>query len=99
MPTISAIPSIILFCYYQMHTVIFISFHVPCIILSNVHFNILVSMFLFLFNQSQSEAGVVNQTISPCFGKRSTVCQSNVQAAKTEQKNCYTIRNIMYITF
>ena len=56
-------------------------------------------MFLFLFNQSQSEAGVVNQTISPCFGKRSTVCQPNVQAAKTEQKNCYTSRNVMYITF
>ena len=31
------------------------SFHVPCIIVSNVYFYILRSMFPFLFNQSQSK--------------------------------------------
>ena len=36
-------------------------YHVPCIILSNVYFYIVYSMFTFLFNQSQSEASVVNQ--------------------------------------
>ena len=37
------------------------SFHVPCIILSNFYFDIVSSMFLFPFNQSQSKASVVNQ--------------------------------------
>ena len=37
------------------------SFHVPCIILSNVYFYIVRSMFRFLFNWSQSKASVVNQ--------------------------------------
>ena len=37
------------------------SFHVPCIILSNVYFYILRSMFLFLLNRSQPKTCVVNQ--------------------------------------
>ena len=37
------------------------SFHVPCIILSNVYFYIARSMFPSLFNWSQSKASVVNQ--------------------------------------
>ena len=38
------------------------SFHVPCIIHSNVYFYIVVhSMFPFLFNWSQSKANAVNQ--------------------------------------
>ena len=37
------------------------SFHVSCIILSNVYFYIVRSMFPFLFNQSQSKVSVVNQ--------------------------------------
>ena len=37
------------------------SFHVPCIILSNVYFYIPRSMFPFLFNRSQSKVSVVNQ--------------------------------------
>ena len=37
------------------------SFNVPCIILSNVYFYIIRSMFLFPFNRSQSKASVVNQ--------------------------------------
>ena len=37
------------------------SFHVPCIILSNVYFYIIRSMFLFPFNRSQLKASVVNQ--------------------------------------
>ena len=43
---------ILLFSYY---------FHVPCIILSNVYFCIVRSMFPFLFNGSQSKASVINQ--------------------------------------
>ena len=34
------------------------SFHVPSIILSNVYFYIVCSMFPFLFNRSQSKASV-----------------------------------------
>ena len=37
------------------------SYHVPCIILSNVYFYIVRSMFPFLFNWSQSKASVVTQ--------------------------------------
>ena len=37
------------------------SFHVLCIILSNVYFYIACSMFPFLFNRSQLKASVVNQ--------------------------------------
>ena len=37
------------------------SFHVPCIIPSNVYFYIVRSMFPFLFNRSQPKASVVNQ--------------------------------------
>ena len=37
------------------------SFHVPYIILSNVYCYIVLSMFPFLFNRSQSKASVVNQ--------------------------------------
>ena len=36
------------------------SFHVPCIIFSDVHFYIVRSIFLFLFNWSPSKASVVN---------------------------------------
>ena len=35
--------------------------HVPCPILTNVHFYIVRSMFAFLFNRLQSKASVVNQ--------------------------------------
>ena len=51
-----------------------------------MHFNIVLFVFLFLFNQSQSKAGVVNQIIYPCFRKRSPVGQLNVQAARTEKE-------------
>ena len=37
------------------------SFHVPCIVLSNVYFHIVCSMFFFLFNWSQSKGSVVTQ--------------------------------------
>ena len=36
------------------------SFHIPSIILSNVYFYIVRSMFPFLFNRSQSTASIVN---------------------------------------
>ena len=35
--------------------------HVPCTILTNVHFYIVRSMFVFIFNRSQSKTGAVNQ--------------------------------------
>ena len=38
-----------------------ISYHVPCIILSNVYFYIVRSMFPFLVNRSQLKASIVNQ--------------------------------------
>ena len=37
------------------------SFHVPCIIISNVYFYIVRSMFPFLFDRSQLKASVFNQ--------------------------------------
>ena len=37
------------------------SFHIPSIILSNVYFYIVRSMFPFLFNRSQSTASIINQ--------------------------------------
>ena len=37
------------------------SFHVPCVIPSNVYFYNVCSMFPFLFNRSQLKASVVNQ--------------------------------------
>ena len=37
------------------------SFLVPCIILSNIYFYIVLSMLPFLFNRSQSKPSVVNQ--------------------------------------
>ena len=35
--------------------------HVPCIIISKVYYYIVLSMFPFLFNWSQSKASVINQ--------------------------------------
>ena len=40
------------------------SYHVPCIILSNVYFYILHSKFPFLFNWAQSKGSVVNQRVT-----------------------------------
>ena len=50
----------------------------------------LLSMSSFLFYQSHSKAGAVNQIIHPCFGKRSTIGQLNVQAATAEDEEQYT---------
>ena len=50
------------------------SFHVPCIILSNVSFYIVLrSMFPFPFNRSQSKASVVNQ-MNHLFLKLKNIC-------------------------
>ena len=62
------------------------SFHAPFIIPSKLHFNTTLSMFAFLFNQSQSIAGVVNQMIDLCFPKRFTIDQLNVQPATAEKE-------------
>ena len=51
-----------------------------------MHFNIVLSMFLFLLNQSQSKASNANQMIHLCFSKRSTVGQLNAQAATAEKE-------------
>ena len=58
---------VVLFCtsvYFVIGKLILLfsySFYVPCIILSNVYFYIVRSIFPFLFNQSQSKASVINQ--------------------------------------
>ena len=50
--------------YFAMSKLILLfsySFHVPCIILCNVYFYIVRSMFPFLFNWSQPKASVVDK--------------------------------------
>ena len=63
----SAIPCISLFCNQQIHNVFSYSFQAPHIMLSNVCFYIVRSMFPFLFNWSQLKASVVNQMGHPFF--------------------------------
>ena len=50
------------------------SFHVPCIILSNVYFYIVRSLFPFLFNWPQSKASVVNQVSHLFFEAQKYFC-------------------------
>ena len=76
-----AIPYISLFNLQQTDTVDLIFFSLSCILLSNVHFHTVLSIFPFLFNRSQSKAGVVNQMTHPCFRKKLVLGQLNVQAA------------------
>ena len=61
MKTRSAILYISLFWVSKLILLFSYTFHVPCIILSNVCFYIVHSMFPFPFNWSQSKARVVNQ--------------------------------------
>ena len=75
------------------------SSHVPCIILYNVYFCIVRSIFFFFFNRSQSEAGVVNQMIHLSFRRRSTIDQLNVPTTTAEKEKLYTLSNIIYIKF
>ena len=51
----------------------------------------LLSMSPFLFYQSHPKAGAVNQIIHPCFCKRLTIGQLNVQAATAEDEEQYTL--------
>ena len=70
------------------------SFHVPYTILSNVcYFCTVRSMFSFLFNRSQSEAGVVNQMRHLSFRGRSTIGQVNVQTTTDEKEKLYILSN------
>ena len=46
-----------------------ILFYLPCIILSNVHFNIVLSKFHFRFKQLQFKQVIFNQMVHPCFCK------------------------------
>ena len=75
------------------------SFHVPCTILFKVYFYTVRSMFPFLFNQSQSEVGVVNQKGKLCFRRRSTIGQLNLQSATTKKEKLYTLSKITHIKF
>ena len=51
----------------------------------------LLSVSQFLFYQSHPKAGAVNQIIHPCFCKRLTIGQLNVQAATAEDEGQYTL--------
>ena len=84
--TSSAIQYISLFCHQQIQTIPF-----------NVYFYIVRSMFLFLFNRSQSKAGVVNQMNHVCFGREPAIGQFNVQTAIAKKKNYvhWVIYNIL----
>ena len=62
MRTSSAIPCINLLFHQETHMLFSYSFHVPYIILFNVYFYIVRSMFPFLFNRSQSKVSVVNMS-------------------------------------
>ena len=65
------------------------SFHVPCTILSNVYFYPVFFMLPFLFNRSETKAGiVVNLLGHPCFRKRATIGQLNTQATAAESRCC-----------
>ena len=60
----SAIPYISLFCHQQTHSVIFIVFHVPCIILFNIYFYIARSMFpFFLTDHNQKQVLLIKWVI------------------------------------
>ena len=94
--------------YYLVHQIILLSANLHC------HFHILfmyyslyfptfifvlyVPCFLFL-NQSQSEAGDVNQMSHLSFWRGSNIGQLNVQTAMVEKENLYTLSNIIYIKF
>ena len=62
-------------------------------ILSNVYFYMVSAIFPFLFNRSQSKAGVVNQMSHLCFRRRSTI-QLNVQTATAEKEKLYALSNM-----
>ena len=51
----------------------------------------LLSLSTFLFYQSHPKAGAVNQIIHPCFCKRLTIGQRNVEAATGEYQEQYTL--------
>ena len=51
----------------------------------------LLSMSRFLFYQSHPKAGAVNQIIHPCFCKKFTISQRNVQATTAEDEEQYTL--------
>ena len=74
--------------YHQTHDAIFIliSCTIPFILIFIMHFSNVRSMFLLLFNQSQSTTSVVNQMIHPYFHKRSTAGQLNVEASTPERE-------------
>ena len=49
------------------------------------------SMLLFLFNQFESETGVVNQMIRLCFRKRSIIGQLHAQTPTAEKEKLYNL--------
>ena len=52
----------------------------------------LLSMSPFPFYQSHPKAGAVNEIIRPCFCKRFTIGQRNVQAATAEDEEQYSLK-------
>ena len=90
-PVYSGISKLILQCPY--------SFHILCTILSTVYLHTVLSIFPFLFYKSHLKAGAVQLSISFSLCIRSTIDQLNAQATTVENKQQYTLCNIIYIAF
>ena len=56
-------------------------------------------MFPFLFHWSHIKAGAVHSSDSSLFCKKSIINQLNIQAVTAENKEQYTLSNIVYIAF
>ena len=71
------------------------SFHMPCIILSNVYFYIARPMFPFLFNRSQSTASTVNQLSHLFFEALKYFCSFQIFEKGHIQNVVSTLINIV----
>ena len=75
------------------------SFYVPCIILSNVYFYIVSSMFPFLFNRSQSKASVINQMSHFFLKLKSIFCSFQLFENCHTQNVVSTLINVVKLDF
>ena len=73
------------------------SFHILCTTLSIVEFHTELSIFPFL--SYWSPLSTVRSRDSFLFRKKSIICLLNVSAATAENKEQYTLINIIYIVF
>ena len=71
------------------------SFHIPCIILSNVYFYLVHPMFPFLFNRSQLTASIVNQLSHPFFEAQKYFCSFQIFEKGHIQNVFSTLINIV----